>query len=114
MKINQLTKLAFLLFTLSGVVACSSTGEEADTANDTATEGESGIDATTRRSQELEAERLARAAAAEARIQSAALGTTVFYFDFDVSEFRAADRDVLSFHARDLAANPRKRRKSVV
>jgi len=32
-----------------------------------------------------------------------------FYFDFDVSEFRPLDRDVLTFHARDLASNPGKR-----
>ncbi len=38
-----------------------------------------------------------------------ALATTVFYFDFDVAEFRPADRDVLTYHARDLAANPGKR-----
>ena len=38
-----------------------------------------------------------------------ALQTRVFYFDFDVSEFRPMDRDVLTFHARDLASNPNKR-----
>ena len=38
-----------------------------------------------------------------------ALATKVFYFDFDVAEFRSADRDVLTYHARDLAANPSKR-----
>ena len=38
-----------------------------------------------------------------------ALSTTVFYFDFDVAEFRQADRDVLTYHAKDLAANPNKR-----
>ena len=37
------------------------------------------------------------------------LSTNVFYFDFDMSEFRPADRDVLTFHARDLAANSNKR-----
>jgi peptidoglycan-associated lipoprotein len=38
-----------------------------------------------------------------------ALTTTVFYFDFDVAEFRQADRDVLTYHAKDLAANSGKR-----
>ena len=38
-----------------------------------------------------------------------ALRQTVFYFDFDVAEFKPADRDTLTFHARDLAANPGKR-----
>ena len=102
MKTNQIAKMAFLLITLFTIAACSSTSEEA-VSTETAG-GESGIDATTRRTQEL----AARAAAAEERVRSAALGTTVFYFDFDVSEFRAADRDVLNFHARDLAANSNK------
>ncbi len=35
-----------------------------------------------------------------------ALRTTIFYFDFDVAEFKAEDRDTLTYHARDLAANP--------
>lgn len=108
MKIKHLTKLAILLITLSGLVACSSTSEETEDAVETASEGESGIDATTRRSQQLEAEAQARAAAAAERMMSAALATTVFYFEFDVAEFRAADRDVLNYHAQDLAANPRK------
>jgi peptidoglycan-associated lipoprotein len=38
-----------------------------------------------------------------------ALRTTVFYFDFDVAEFKPADRDTLTFHARDLASNSSKR-----
>ena len=108
MKINQLTKLALLLFTLSGIAACSSTREDVDSGPaESVAEAESGIDATTRRTQELEAE--ARAAAAAERMERAALSTTVFYFNFDVAEFRQADREVLTFHARDLAANPRKR-----
>ena len=110
MKINQLTKLALLIFTLSGLAACSSTSEEVDSGPvETVAESESGIDATTRRTQELEAEARARAAAAAERMERAALSSTIFYFDFDVSEFRPADRDVLTYHARDLAANPSKR-----
>ncbi len=35
-----------------------------------------------------------------------ALRTTIFYFDFDVAEFQASDRETLTYHARDLAANP--------
>jgi peptidoglycan-associated lipoprotein len=38
-----------------------------------------------------------------------ALRTRVFYFDFDVAEFRPVDRDTLTYHARDLAASPNKR-----
>ena len=106
MKITQLTKLALMMIALSGFVACSSTSEAA--AGDTA-QSESGIDATNRRAQE-EAEAAARrAAAAEERMRRSALATRVFYFDFDVSEFRQADRDVLSYHAQNLAANPNMR-----
>jgi len=106
MKFSQSTKFVLLFVVLFGLAACSSTSEEATEA---VAETESGIDATTRRTQELAAEAAARAAAAEQRIAQAALNTKVFYFDFDVSEFRPADRDVLTFHARDLAANSNKR-----
>ncbi|MEC8994158.1 MAG: peptidoglycan-associated lipoprotein Pal [Pseudomonadota bacterium] len=44
----------------------------------------------------------------EIRAQNA-LRETIFYFDFDVAEFKPADRDTLTYHARDLAANPGKR-----
>lgn len=107
MKLYQSTKFALIFVALFGLAACSSTSDEV--AEEAVTETTSGIDATTRRAAELEAEARARAAAAEARIAQAALNTTVFYFDFDVSEFRAADRDVLTYHARDLAANSNKR-----
>lgn len=109
MKPNQLIKLALLLLIFTGIAACSSSSEEVVAEPEVVTESESGIDATTRRTQELEAQAQARAAAAEERIRNAALATTVFYFDFDIAEFRQADRDVLTFHAGDLAANPRKR-----
>ena len=107
MKITQLAKTAILILSLTGLAACSSTGEEAQ--EPVVAETESGVDATTRRTQELEAEARARAAAAEERMVRNALSTTVFYFDFDVAEFRQADRDVLTYHAKDLAANPSKR-----
>ena len=107
MKFSQSAKFTLIFIALFGLAACSSTSDEV--AAEPAVETESGIDATTRRAQELEAEARARAAAAEERIAAAALNTKVFYFDFDVSEFRAADRNVLTYHARDLAANSRKR-----
>ncbi|NKB34006.1 MAG: peptidoglycan-associated lipoprotein Pal [Pseudomonadales bacterium] len=109
MKINHLFKLVLLLFALSSVVACSSTSEEAETSEVAADSGETGIDATTRRTQELEEAAAARAAAAEERMRRSALATRVFYFDFDISDFRPADRDVLNFHAQDLAANSSRR-----
>ncbi len=107
MKISHLAKMAILILSLSGLAACSSTGEEAQAPE--VVETESAADAAARRAAEQEEEARARAAAAEERMMRNALSTTVFYFDFDVAEFRQADRDVLTYHAKDLAANPRKR-----
>ncbi len=108
MKFPQSTKFALLFVTLFSLAACSSSSEEASTEGAVP---EPGVDASTRRTQEIEAEARARAAAAaeEERMVHAALNTTVFYFDFDLSGFRAADREVLAYHAQDLAANPGKR-----
>ena len=107
MKIVHLIKLALVLFAFSGFVACSSTSEEV-IPEEVVETNESDVDATARRAQELEEEARRRAAAAEERMMRSALATKVFYFDFDVAEFRSADRDVLTYHARDLAANPSK------
>ena len=107
MKVAQITKALVLFLALSSLVACSSSSEEATQA--ASQQSESGIDATTRRAQEMAAERAAREAEAAERMRQAALNTNVFYFDFDVADFRQADRDVLTFHARDLAANSSKR-----
>ena len=101
MKITQLTKLALVTFTLSGFVACSSTGEDA-AASESQTQSNSSASGNSQSAADA-------AAAAEERMRRSALATRVFYFDFDVSEFRGSDRDVLNFHARDLAANPNKR-----
>lgn len=110
MTITRYTKTLLLLLALTSLVACRSSSEEAPApATPPVAQSESGIDATTRRSQELAAEAAAREAAAAERMRQAALNTKIFYFDFDIAEFRQADRDVLAFHARDLAANASKR-----
>jgi len=110
MKVNHLIKLALVLFAFSGFVACSSSSEEViPEPEEVAETSESGVDATARRAQEMEEEARRRAATAEERIVRSALATKVFYFDFDVAEFRPADRDVLTYHARDLAADVSKR-----
>jgi peptidoglycan-associated lipoprotein len=108
MNIIQNAKTTLLVLAFSALAACSSSGEM-ETEAEPVNPGLSGIDATTQRSQELQAEAARRAAEAEARIRTSALQTTVFYFDFDIAEFRTADRDVLTFHGRDLSANPNKR-----
>jgi len=101
MKITQLTKLALVFFALGGFVACSSTSEDA------VADGGQTEQASSSESGQSAAE--AAAAAAEERARRSALATRIFYFDFDVSEFRGSDRDVLTYHARDLAANPSRR-----
>jgi len=107
MKVNRFARNLLILLTLASVVACSSSGDVEDqSATDS---GLSGIDATTQRAQQLQSEAERRAAEQQARVERAALDTTVFYFDFDIAEFRPADRDVLTYHGRDLSANPNKR-----
>ncbi|MFT6093622.1 MAG: peptidoglycan-associated lipoprotein [Pseudohongiellaceae bacterium] len=108
MNISQITRLALLLVSLTAFAACSSTSDEA-AAEDTQEVAESGIEGTTRRAREQAEAAEARAAEAAERVMLAALDTKVFYFEFDIAEFRAADRDVLSFHAQALAADSSKR-----
>lgn len=109
MNVIHMAKTALVILALTGLVACRSSSEM-DQGSEAGTDsGLSGIDATTQRAQQLQAEAAQRAAEAQERMARAALQTTVFYFDFDVSEFRAADRDVLTYHGRDLAANANKR-----
>lgn len=98
---TKLLKSTILALAIAGLAACSSSGDE--DMMDTAGADTSGIDATTRAAQEAEAARLAREREAQARMETAALNTKVFYFDFDVSEFMASDRDVLAIHGRNLA-----------
>ena len=96
-------KTTILALSIMGLVACSSSGDEdmANAASTTDTGAEDAASAAARAA----AEREAATREAQARIEQAALNTTVFYFDFDVSEFMAADRDVLAIHGRNLARN---------
>jgi len=108
MAINRFLKLSLLFLAFCYVNACTTTSEGQD-SGEVAGNTESGIDATTRRAQELADAAAARAAAAEERMRRSALATRVFYFDFDTSDFRQSDREILMFHAQDLAANSNKR-----
>ena len=104
MKITQLTKLALIVLTLSGFVACSSTSDEAAAEQQTSRSSQSSSS-----SQSAAEAAAARAAAEEERMRRSALATRVFYFDFDIAEFRGSDRDTLNYHASELASNPSKR-----
>ena len=104
---DNFLKLVFCFSVLISTISCSSSSEEV--SNEVSDTEESGIEATTRRAQELESERQARVAVAAERMRRSALATRVFYFDFDTAEFRSADRGVLDYHAQDLASNSDKR-----
>ncbi len=95
-----------LVISLFALAACSSTSETddgADSGASSSASSNSGSSASSRPgsgSGQLTQE--------EIRAQNA-LRQTVFYFDFDIAEFKAEDRDTLTYHARDLAGNPNKR-----
>ncbi len=95
-------KSMILALSILGLAACSSTGDE-EVAQQSATN--SSAESAAAAAARAEAERLAREREAQQRMEQAALNTKVFYFDFDVSEFMASDRDVLAIHGRNLAAN---------
>ncbi|MCG8415613.1 MAG: peptidoglycan-associated lipoprotein Pal [Pseudomonadales bacterium] len=95
-----------LVISLFALAACSSTSETddgADSGASSSASSNSGSSASSRPgsgSGQLTQEQI--------RAQNA-LRQTVFYFDFDIAEFKAEDRDTLTYHARDLAANANKR-----
>lgn len=95
-------KAALLVFSLALFAACSST-EDVDDQQSAGGESDTGSSAQTSGTSEpppLTAEEIA---------MQEALRTTIFYFDFDIAEFKAEDRDTLTYHARDLAGNPDRR-----
>ena len=108
MKITRLMKFALLIFALSGFVACTSTSEEPpDTTVQPAQD--SPADAATPQARTEVETTTVRTPAEEEQIRRSALATRVFYFDFDIADFRQTDRDTLAYHARELAANPNRR-----
>jgi len=106
MQRNQFIKVSLLVISLFALAACSSTSEtdDSDTGSQASSSG-SGSGSSASSSAGSSSGQLTQQ---EIRAQNA-LRQTVFYFDFDVAEFKPQDRDTLTFHARDLAANPGKR-----
>jgi peptidoglycan-associated lipoprotein len=101
MQSKQIIKTGMLVIALSALVACKSSSdmeEAAAPASSTSTSSASSSAAPSAPALSQE----------EIRAQNA-LRQTVFYFDFDIAEFKAEDRNTLTYHARDLAANPNKR-----
>jgi len=91
-----------MVISLFAFAACSSTGETDDAASGSQSTSAGSSASSTAGSSS------GRLSQEEIRAQNA-LRQTVFYFDFDIAEFKTEDRDTLTFHARDLAANPNKR-----
>ena len=98
---NQCFKMGLFVISLFVLGACSSTSEmEDESANTESAASSSSSSSGAGSSNQLTQEQI--------RAQNA-LRQTVFYFDFDVAEFKPADRETLTYHARDLAANSGKR-----
>lgn len=101
----QFLKVGLMVISLFALAACSSTS---DTDEGAGNEGSSSSNNSASSAQTSGSSGSGQLSQEEIRAQNA-LRQTVFYFDFDVAEFKGADRDTLTFHARDLAANPNKR-----
>ena len=101
MQHNQFLKTSLLVISLVTLAACSSTSETEEVIEDNQGSSSSGSSASTTSAVSSGGQLTQE----EIRAQNA-LRQTVFYFDFDVAEFKPADRDTLTYHARDLAANP--------
>ena len=99
---NHFLKVGTLVISLFVLGACSSTSEmeEESSSTEAAASTNSGSSSGAGNNNQLTQEQI--------RAQNA-LRQTVFYFDFDVAEFKPADRETLTYHARDLAANSSKR-----
>ena len=104
MQHNQFLKISLLVISLVTLAACSSTSETEEVIEDNQSSSSSASSASATSAVSSGGQLTQE----EIRAQDA-LRQTVFYFDFDVAEFKPVDRDTLTYHARDLAANPGKR-----
>jgi len=103
----SLVKQSLIVVAVLTLAACSSTGEsESETA---AGQTESSSSSSSARSSAQTRPGSSSGNLTQEQISTEnALQQTVFYFDFDVAEFQPADRQTLTYHARDLSANPSK------
>ena len=102
---NQFFKVSLFVISLFVLGACSSTSETDDSSSDDMQSSSNSSSGSASSSAGSNSGQLTQE---QIRAQNA-LRQTVFYFDFDVAEFQPADRETLTYHARDLAANPSKR-----
>lgn len=103
----QTIKMGLMAISLFALVACGSSSdtEEAAMGSESSSDSSSSSNSSARTNPGSTAGQLTQE---EIRAENA-LRQTVFYFDFDIAEFKPADRATLSFHARNLAANSSKR-----
>lgn len=105
---KQLIKSTLVAFALFSLAACKSSSDAESEASDAGAAAMGSAQASSSAAQTSGAGSSGRLSQEQIQAENA-LRQTVFYFDFDIAEFRAADRETLTYHARDLAANPSKR-----
>ncbi len=100
-QLNQFTKVSLMVISLFVLAACSSTSDTDDMDGESTEMGGSSASTAATASAAGNSGQLTQ----EEIRQENALRQTVFYFDFDIAEFKAADRETLTYHARNLASN---------
>lgn len=101
-QVNRFYKVSLMAISLFVLAACSSTGDTDDMEGG---EGMGGNSPSSQSSATPSAGGNNGQLTQEEIRQENALRQTVFYFDFDIAEFKAADRETLTYHARNLASN---------
>ena len=104
---HKILKMGLMVISLFVLAACSSTSDtEGDMSGSEGSSSSANSSGSSARSSA--GSNSGQLSQEEIRAQNA-LRQTVFYFDFDIAEFKTEDRNTLTFHARDLASNPSKR-----
>ena len=103
--IKNLIKSVVIGLALVSLAACKSSSDAETEVTDAGSMGSTSSESTSSAAQASGAGTSGRLSAEQIQAENA-LRQTVFYFDFDIAEFRGADRETLMYHARD--------RKSVV
>lgn len=93
-----------MVISLFAIAACSSTSEPEEDMNDEGSSSSSSSSNDGSSASSSSSSNSGRLTQEEIRAENA-MRQTVFYFDFDIAEFKGEDRDTLTYHARDLAAN---------
>ena len=108
MPIKNLIKSVVIGLALVSLAACKSSSDAETEVTDAGSMGSTSSESTSSAAQASGAGTSGRLSAEQIQAENA-LRQTVFYFDFDIAEFRGADRETFMYHARDLSANPSKR-----